>query len=77
MKTVSQIAKQFGLRPRTISDLFYHRLLDTSRCTFLAGCWLVPDDYCAEVGRIATERQEKAAERKQRRSAAATSQGPS
>lgn len=73
MKTASEVARQLGLRPRVISDMFYNRQVDTSRCTFLAGCWLIPDDYADEVARIALERQQRADARKQLRSAAATS----
>jgi hypothetical protein len=47
--TVSQAARRWGIAPRLISDLFYSRRLDDSRCPILGGRRLIPDDYLPEI----------------------------
>jgi hypothetical protein len=44
-KTISDLAREFGCRPRDISDLFYARKLDEGRCAMAGGRRLIPADY--------------------------------
>jgi len=48
-KSISDLARELGCRPRDISDLFYARKLDESRCHRLAGRTLIPVDYVPAV----------------------------
>jgi hypothetical protein len=48
-KTVSEIARAVGCRPRDISDLFYLRKLDDSRCPIVSGRRLIPAEYAGDV----------------------------
>ncbi len=54
-KTASDIARELGCRPRDISDLFYARKLDDSRCPIIAGRRVIPAEYVPEVRRVLTE----------------------
>jgi hypothetical protein len=54
--TVSQVARQFGIRPRVISDLFYSRILDDTRCPIAGRVRLVPSNYLPRVKRVLSER---------------------
>ncbi len=54
--SVSELAREIGCRPRDISDAFYSRVLDDSRCPLVAGRRLVPRDYVPEVQRVLGER---------------------
>jgi len=54
-KTASEIARELGCRPRDISDLFYARKLDDSRCPIIAGRRVIPPEYIAEVRRVLVE----------------------
>jgi hypothetical protein len=47
--TVSQAARRWGVAPRAISDLFYARRLDDSRCPIVGGRRLIPVDYLPEI----------------------------
>jgi hypothetical protein len=47
--TVSEIARQFGVPPRTISDLFYARRLDDRRCPIVGGRRMIPVEYLPDV----------------------------
>jgi hypothetical protein len=47
--TVSETARPWGIPPRLISDLFYARKLDDSRCPIVGGRRLIPRDYVAQV----------------------------
>ena len=53
---VSEIARQLGTRPRTISDLFYSRQLSDETCPIVGGRRLIPDDYVGEIERLVRER---------------------
>jgi hypothetical protein len=44
-----------GARPKDISDLFYQRKLDTSRCPVIAGRRLIPVDLVGEIERALRE----------------------
>jgi hypothetical protein len=46
---VSEVAKQIGANPKDISDLFYQRKLDVSRCPIVGGRRLIPEDYIPEI----------------------------
>jgi hypothetical protein len=43
--TVSEIARQHGVRPRAISDLFYNRELSDEKCPIIGGRRLIPPEY--------------------------------
>jgi hypothetical protein len=47
--TVSDLARRLRVAPRFISDLFYARRLDDSRCPIVGGRRLIPADYISEV----------------------------
>ena len=53
--TVSELARQKGVAPRVISDLFYARRLDDGRCPIIGGRRLIPSDYVPEVERVLRE----------------------
>jgi hypothetical protein len=47
---ISEVARMFpGIRPRDISDLFYQRRLDDSRCPVVGGRRLIPESYLPEI----------------------------
>jgi hypothetical protein len=46
---VSQVARHFGVKPRDISDAFYQRLLDDTRCPIVGGRRLIPTDYLPAI----------------------------
>src|SRR3954447_1438440 len=43
--TVSDVARQHGVRPRDISDLFYNRELSDKKCPVVGGRRLIPPEY--------------------------------
>ena len=47
--SVSEAAREFGVRPREISDLFYQRVLSDDQCPIVGGRRLIPLDYLPEV----------------------------
>jgi hypothetical protein len=47
--TVSDAGRRYGVPPRVISDLFYARKLDDSRCPIIGGRRLIPASYLPEV----------------------------
>lgn len=49
LKGISDLARDFGCRPRDISDLFYARKLDESRTQFVGGRRLIPNEYVPVV----------------------------
>jgi hypothetical protein len=61
-KTASEIARELGCRPRDISDLFYARKLDDSRCPIIAGRRVIPLEYVPEVRRVLVEAGKLAAQ---------------
>ena len=48
-RTVSEVARQIGGRPKDISDLFYLRKLDDARCPVVGGRRLIPEDYIPTI----------------------------
>ena len=48
---VSEVARRLGARPKDISDLFYLRRLDGSRCPIVGGRRLIPVEYLPEIER--------------------------
>jgi hypothetical protein len=50
--TVSEVARQKGVAPRVISDLFYARRLDDRRCPIVGGRRLIPADYLTDIERV-------------------------
>jgi hypothetical protein len=53
--TVSEVARERGLAPRIISDLFYARKLDDSRCPIMGGRRMIPFDYLPELDLVLHE----------------------
>lgn len=47
--TVSEAARRFAVRPRTISDLFYQRRLSDEKCPVIGGRRLIPESYLPEI----------------------------
>jgi len=54
--TVSGLARRLGIPPRKISDQFYSRALDDSRCPIVDGRRLIPETYVPEIKRLLAER---------------------
>jgi hypothetical protein len=48
--TVSDVARRVrARRPKDISDLFYQRKLDDSRCPIVGGRRLIPENYVPTI----------------------------
>jgi hypothetical protein len=47
--TVGDIAKRYNVSPPVITNLFYYRKLDVSRCPIVGGRRLIPEDYVETV----------------------------
>jgi hypothetical protein len=45
LRTISELARERGIPPRKISDLFYSRKLDDSLCPLIGGRRLIPLEY--------------------------------
>jgi hypothetical protein len=43
--TVSDVARQYGVPPRVVSDLFYQRVLSDGVCPVVGGRRLIPASY--------------------------------
>ena len=56
IRSISEAAKEINCLPRDISDAFYLRLLDDSRCFTIGNRRVIPDDYLPEVRRVMQER---------------------
>jgi hypothetical protein len=52
----SSLSRKLGCRPRDISDLFYSRILDESRCPVFQGRRLIPPDYIPVVEQTLRDR---------------------
>ena len=52
LKSVSEVARDVGCRPRDVSDAFYGHLLDDSRIVVVAGRRAIPSDYIPEIRRV-------------------------
>ncbi|MDP1797624.1 MAG: hypothetical protein Q8K78_09090 [Planctomycetaceae bacterium] len=61
-ETASSLARRYGCKPRDISDLFYGRILDESRCPVIQGRRLIPPDYIPVVEQVLRERGKLAME---------------
>lgn len=62
--TVGEIARQYGVAPRLISDAFYARKLDDGVCILISGRRLIPASYVADIvaflrlaGHLGTDRK--------------------
>jgi hypothetical protein len=53
--TVSDVARRYGVPPRTISDLFYARRLDDRLCPIIGGRRMIPLDYLPVVETVLRE----------------------
>jgi hypothetical protein len=56
-RAVSDVARQFGVEPRVISDLFYKRVLDDGICPVVCGRRIIPEDYVAVIERVLLDRR--------------------
>ena len=54
--SVSQLARQFDIPPRKISDLFYARVLDDAACPIIERVRMIPKSYVPEIERVLRER---------------------
>jgi hypothetical protein len=50
--SVTELARQWQISPRRISDAFYQRKLNEERCMVVGARRLIPADYVAEVETI-------------------------
>jgi hypothetical protein len=55
--TVSEVARQNGVPPRVISDLFYARRLDDRLCPIVGGRRLIPTHYVPTIAKVLRELQ--------------------
>jgi hypothetical protein len=53
---ISELARQFGVPPRVISDLFYQRVLDDAACPIVTNRRLIPAAYVDTVEQVLRER---------------------
>ena len=53
--SISRLARELGIPPRKISDLFYARKLDDTRCPIIDGRRVIPVDYVPEIKRVLGE----------------------
>lgn len=53
--TVSAVARQYGVAPRQISDLFYRRKLSDFVCPVVDGRRMIPPEYVPTVERVMRE----------------------
>lgn len=53
--TISGLARRWGIPPRRISDRFYSREFDDSRCPIVDGRRIIPADYVPEIERVLRE----------------------
>lgn len=56
LKSVSDVAREIGCRPRDISDAFYGRILDDSRIVVVAGRRAIPAEYVATIRQVLEDR---------------------
>jgi len=52
---VSEVARRIGANPRDITNAFYQRQLDDTRCPIVGGRRLIPPDYIPEIERVLRE----------------------
>ena len=55
--SVSEVARQLGVKPRDISDLFYSRELRDDLCPIVGGRRLIPDTYVDEIAEVLRRRR--------------------
>lgn len=53
---VSDVARQLGAKPKTISDLLYQRELSDDLCPIVGGRRLIPRSYLPTIQQILIER---------------------
>lgn len=51
-KTVAEVARSLGVEPKKLSDLFFQRKLDTSRCQLAGRSRLIPASYVGEIAEV-------------------------
>ena len=54
-RSISEVARELPVRPRDISDAFYARQLDDSKCLIVGRRRLIPPDYIDEIRRVMGE----------------------
>ena len=52
---VSSLARRYGIKPRTISDLFYSRKLSDQACPIVDGRRIIPESYLPELEAVLRE----------------------
>jgi hypothetical protein len=55
LRSITELAREWGCPPRALSDAFYSRHLDEGRIILVGGRRLIPSDYVAEVRAKLTE----------------------
>ena len=61
--SVSEVARQLGVKPRDISDLFYSRELRDDLCPIVGGRRLIPDTYVDKIAEVLRRRRVRLASR--------------
>jgi hypothetical protein len=54
--SVSEVARQLGTKPKTISDLLYQRDLRDDLCPIVGGRRLIPRSYLPTIRQVLIER---------------------
>ena len=54
-ETISRLSRRWNIPPRKISDRFYSRELDDSRCPIIDGRRIIPAEYVPEIERVLRE----------------------
>lgn len=54
--SISEVARQLGVPPKTITDLCYRRIIPDDACPIIAGRRLVPKDYLPELTTLLRDR---------------------
>jgi hypothetical protein len=55
-RSVSEVARVLGVRPRDVSDLFYQRLARDDMCPVVGGRRLIPACCVSEIEELLRER---------------------
>ncbi len=62
-RSVSEVARHLGVKPRDISDLFYCRELRDDLCPIVGGRRLIPETYVDEIAAALRQRRVRLASR--------------
>jgi hypothetical protein len=53
--SLSDVARELGVPPKFLADLFYRGRLDAGRCGTFAGRKVIPRSYVTEIRRVLAE----------------------